>query len=76
MTTLQQVVRETMKWKDRYLTPFGKITVIKTKILSKCTHLLFSLPSCEKFLNSMNSKLHEFLWEGKPDKVKGLQKLL
>ena len=69
-STLQQVVRETMKWNYRYLTPFGKITVIKTKILSKCTHLLFSLPSCEKFLNSMNSKLYEFLWEGKPDKIK------
>ena len=69
-SALQNVLKEIRKWNYRYLTPFGKITVIKSKILSKCTHLFFSLPQSETFLDTLNSKLFEFVWEGKPDKVK------
>ena len=32
-------------WKQRYLTPLGRITIIKTFSLSKLNHLFFSLPS-------------------------------
>ena len=33
------------RWKNRYLTPLGKITVIKTLLLPKLTHLFMSIPS-------------------------------
>ena len=58
------------KWKKRYLTPFGKITVIKTHILSKCIHLLTSIPTCEIFLKDVQRLFFNFLWDEKPDKVK------
>ena len=32
-------------WSQRNLTPLGKITVLKTLIISKITHILMSLPS-------------------------------
>ena len=42
----------------------GKITIIKTKILSKFIHLFLSIPITKCFL------LFQFLWNKKPDKIK------
>ena len=58
------------KWKKRLLTPFGKITVIKTNILSKCIHLLTSIESSETFLKDIHKSIFNFLWDDKPDKIK------
>ena len=32
-------------WSHRYITPVGKITIIKTLALSKLSHLILSIPS-------------------------------
>ena len=56
-------------WNKRHLTPIGKITVIKTFILSKLNHLLLSLPN-PNLLSKINSILYSFLWSNKPDKIK------
>ena len=58
-------------WKKRNLTPFGKITIIKTFVLSKFNHLFNSLPSpADNFVKKINSVLFSYLWENKPDKIK------
>ena len=58
-------------WNKQYLTPIGKITMIKTFILSKLNHLLLSLPNPNPYLLSkINSILYSFLWSNKPDKIK------
>ena len=58
-------------WNKRYLTPLGKITVIKTFILSKFIHLFTTLPSPNaETIKKINTMIFNFLWEGKPDKVK------
>lgn len=58
-------------WSKRNLTPFGKITVLKTLIVSKITHLLQNLPDPdEKFLLEVNKLFYNFLWDGKTDKIK------
>ena len=57
-------------WSNRYLTPQGKITVIKTNLISQCVHLLSSIPRSESFLKSLNTILYTFLWNGKPDKIR------
>ena len=58
-------------WSHRYLTPIGKITVIKSLALSKLNHLFLSLPSPGKdILKQLETKLYKFIWSGKPDKVK------
>ena len=57
-------------WKYRYLTPMGKITIIKTLIISKFTHLFMTLPTPVTVLNDLNKLLFNFIWDGKPDKIK------
>ena len=39
-------IKATLKsWKNRFLTPYGKITVIKSLVLSKLTHLVLIIPT-------------------------------
>ena len=58
-------------WNKRYLTPIGKITVIKTFAISKITHLLATLPDpSENTLKRINKLLFQFLWDNKPEKIK------
>ena len=58
-------------WNHRYLTPIGKITVIKSLALSKLNHLFISLPSPGKnILKQLETMFYQFIWSGKPDKVK------
>ena len=44
-------------WKYRNLTPIGKITVIKTLILSKFVHLFMIIPISNTFLNNIDKML-------------------
>ena len=63
--------QEINNWTRRDITPFGKIVVIKTLIVSKIVHILISLPSpSETLVKKINKMLYDFLWDNKPDKVK------
>ena len=58
-------------WSRRNITPFGKITVIKTLVISKITHLFMHLlDPDEMFLQDLNLLLYTFLWDGKHDRIK------
>ena len=53
-------------WRRRFLTPLGKITVIKSLLLPKITHLLISLPNPDtEVLNIISSIFYDFLWTGR-----------
>jgi hypothetical protein len=57
-------------WKRRYLTPIGKITVIKTLLLPILNHLFISLPDPnEDIFKHLNALFFEFVWQG-PAKIK------
>ena len=57
-------------WKRRYLTPLGKITVIKSLLLPILNHLFISIPNPnDQILKELNNIFFEFLWEG-PAKIK------
>ena len=43
---------------------------VKTNILSKCIYLFSSLPRSDNFQKQLNQILSEFVWDGKPDKMK------
>ena len=67
-----QKIRSLIKlWNRRYLTPLGKITVIKTLLLPMLNHLFISIPNPDeqtiKELNNIYFFL--FLWDG-PAKIK------
>jgi len=57
-------------WKRRYLTPLGKITVIKSLLLPMFNHFFISLPNpdCD-IIKQISSLFYDFLWEG-PAKIK------
>ena len=53
----------------RYLTPLGKITVIKTLLLPILNHLFISIPNpSEHIIKELNNFLFSFLWDG-PEKT-------
>ncbi len=68
-------IQSTLKsWNKRYLTPIGKITVLKTLVISKYIHLFMSLPTPgSDLLNTITSIMYSFIWSGKPDKIKRSQ---
>jgi hypothetical protein len=58
-------------WSRRNLTPFGRITVIKTLAMSKLTYLFLNIPDpSDKFLDELQGMFFNFLWSGKKDKIK------
>ena len=57
-------------WSRKNLTPFGRITVIQSLVISKITLLLMNLPDPEEiFFKELNKLLYNFLWNGKNDKI-------
>ena len=68
MSDMQKTVTQ---WGKRDLTPLGKITIIKTFLLTKFNHLFLSIPSPgQELTQQINSVLFKYLWGGKPDKIK------
>ena len=45
---IEQIEKELKIWSKRKLTPFGRITVLKTIIISKLKHLFIALPNPTK----------------------------
>ena len=61
-------------WNKRYLTPLGKVTVVKTYILSKFIHIFTSLPNPDGIIiKEIITLIFNFLWDGKPDKISRTQ---
>ena len=57
-------------WSRRHLTPFGKITVIKSMALAKIVHLFINLPDPSKnFLTQLHKLFNTFLWDSKRAKL-------
>ena len=48
----------------------GKITVLKSFVVSQLTYILSPLPSNEKIINEINDLFYRFLWNDKGDKIK------
>ena len=56
--------------KKRQITPFGKVAIIKSLVISKIVNLLLNLPDPEEnFLQELEKELFNFLWGDKPSKI-------
>ena len=64
-------IKESIKhWNKRLLTPLGKVTVIKTFLLSKLNHIFLSLPNPDIFyIKDLNEMFFQFIWSNKPEKI-------
>ena len=62
-------------WKRRKLTLFGKVTVLKTLIMSKCNYLLqtITVHVSKEILHKIETIVYKFLWNDKNDKIKRKQ---
>ena len=68
---MESMKQEIRLWSKRNLTPFGKIIVLKSLVVSKIVHILQSLPSpSEKIFKELESLFYNFLWNNGPDKIK------
>lgn len=59
------------QWQHRKLTLLGKVTVIKTFALPKLIYPFTVLPNpSTKIIADINKSIYNFIWNGKPDKIK------
>ena len=58
-------------WSLRYLTPFGKVTVLKSLGLSKLSHIALVMPNPSKdMIKKIENMFFRFIWDGKSEKVR------
>ena len=58
-------------WDKRYLTLFGKVMILNSFIISQLIYLLSVLPAPPKnTMTQINKYIFEFMWNGKPNKIK------
>ena len=58
-------------WRGKYLSIYGKITLINSLVLSQFTYLLMALPTLDySFLKSYEQNIFHFIWNAKPGKNK------
>ena len=68
---LPQMIGIMLTWSKRNISPIGRITVLKTLVLSKITHILMALPpSKSKVIDELEKRFFKFIWKGKPDQIK------
>lgn len=65
------IVKDIAQWRRRNLTLIGKITVVKSLLVSKLVHVLTALPCPgEDTIKKLNSILFRFVWNNGADKIK------
>jgi len=53
------------QWSRRNLTVLGRVTVVKSLLLSKLTHLILTLPDPpQEFIKDLNQIIYKFIWKG------------
>ena len=71
---LVQLENEIVQWKRRHITPLGKITVIKSLLLSKLVHIFMALPNpSQLYIKKIEQLLYGFIWNNKPDRIKRMK---
>lgn len=69
-TKLTKIKQRLNIWKNRDLTIFGKILLIKSYALSQILYTTSVLPTSDKFISELEDIIYNFLWNGKQHKVK------
>ena len=67
---IESVRKELSSWKHRFLTIFGKITVIKTLCLPKLNHIAWVVPNPNlAHLKQHEAELKTFIFDNNPNVV-------
>lgn len=66
-----QIEKELKQWSKRILTPFGRITILKSLIISKLNHLFLALPTpTDETINKLQRSFFQFIWQSGTDRIK------
>ena len=58
-------------WTYRYMTPFGKVTVVKSLGLSKLSHIALVMPNPTRdMIKKIEGIFYKFIWDKKSEKVR------
>ena len=58
------------QWNKRNLTPIGKITVVKSLILSVLNHIIIELPNPSiEIIKNIEAMLYTFIWKSSVNRV-------
>ena len=64
---LETIKKLLNKWSYKFLTPYGRITIIKTLALPKITHIATAIPNLDnKLIEDIQKILFDFLWKKNP----------
>ena len=70
-TKIIEIEKEMKQWAKRILTPLGRLTVLKTLLVSKLNHLIISLPNPSAVtISKLNKAFFEFIWKSSTDRIK------
>ncbi len=70
-TKLEKAINKVKFWMSRDLTIYGRVTLIKSIIMSQFVYLIIPLLRPKKdIIGRINKLVFNFLWGGKPDKIK------
>ena len=68
---MNEILKLIRLWGGRNITPIGKITIVKSLLISKIIHILLSLPTPKKdTFNKLENVFKEFIWNHKPAKFR------
>ena len=69
-TITVEVERTLVPWRQRKLTPIGKICILKTFIIPRLTTLFMTIPRpSPRTIKLLNKLFYSFIWDYKPDKI-------
>ena len=67
---LEKINKLICSWSKRRLSIMGKIVIIKSLLLPNITYLASNMIIPKDYLQKIKTKLYNFIWDGKRDRVK------
>ena len=68
---LKEINSLILAWSGRNITPLGRITITKSLLISKITHILLSLPTPSDYMiKKLENIFKDFIWSKKPPKFR------
>ena len=66
-----EIANEMKRWSKRILTPLGRLTILKTLLISKFNHLIIALPNpSANTISKLNKIFFAFVWQSSTDRIK------
>ena len=68
---LDKMKSKLVPWTGRGLTPYGRVHLLKTELMSQLVYIMTVLPAPHKtFMKQVEKLMFEFIWGGKKDRIK------